>query len=877
MPTRRSGIFRQVPSLRTQLVATMVGLVVLTALAVGLNVYLALTPAIEEASLARTRAAVLELASQLRRYTQGAQYQVEALRNAGSTRGYIEATASADKSARGLPQATWQELLEELFAAQIAARPAFLQLRLIDSDGRELVRVDRVGKNAPPRVTPPDQLQDKSARAYVDETLALATGEIYVSPIDLNREFGVLEVPDKPVLRVATPVDAADGTRFGLLIVNLDMSPILQRLRDAIPQDGALYLVNADGDFLVHPDRAREFGFDRGTRHSIADEEPALARALGGRLAAPGLDGVSALMGSSTTVAAAQTLLAGSLPVVLVETRPDGTSLAFATVRRSALTSGALAAVLAALLALVVARFTARPIVAMTRAVEAREGSDKLPQTSGGEVGVLARALAHYIDHERWHGAILDNSNEAILTTTPEGRVTSLNASAERLLGLSPDDAVGSPIEALLPEGSGAPIGEMVRATASGATVKDEVELTFSAPGGAMRDVRARASPVRSASGRLLGTSVVARDVTAELAALEAFRLATEWSPAAKILVDRERRIRLVNAELERRFGYSRDELLGRPFDLLVPDSAGDHPTLVDTYFNAPKSRAMQPDKEVHGRRKDGSFFAIEVTLTPVPSREGTMVLAAIVDVSELKRALGDLQLRSAQLERSNNDLTHFAHVASHDLQEPLRAVSSFAQLLADRYRGQLDERADGYIDYIVGGARRMRTLINELLVFSRLENELGTLQSVPMDNVLQDACRALDDTIARNEAVIETKGSLPVVNGNPAQLTRLLQNLIANAIKYRRAEPPAIRISARQEGGMWCFSIIDNGIGFEGKYKESIFTMFQRLHVEGSQRGSGLGLAIAKRIVEQHGGRIWADGRPGDGATFTFTLPVSP
>ncbi|GAB5375765.1 MAG: hypothetical protein AcusKO_22270 [Acuticoccus sp.] len=860
-------------SLHAQMIAAMVGLVAITALAVGLMVYFALVPAIEDSSLTRARARVVQLALQLQNYTEGAQYEVASIGAATSVQCFFAALTTPEGHADGIDAATWRALVEGLIAAEVAAKPGVVQMRLIDLDGRELLRVE-ANQAAPPRIVAAGDLQDKAERAYVAETLSLPPGAVYVSPLDLNREFGVLEEPHRTVIRIGAPVDGPDGVRRGLVIINLDMGPALEHLRAATPQDGALYLVNTDGDFLLHPDPTRAFGFDLGQRHRINEDEPALLGGLGRDLDAIAPEGMSALVGT-TVVAAASARLAGRTPVVLIETEPDGTATATRAVRRSAFVAGSLAAVVAALLALFLARATTRPIVAMTRSVEADEGGDALPLASGGEVGVLARALARHLDREHWHGAVLDNSSEAIMTTTPHGIITGVNSSAERLFQLSASEALGRSLQSLLPSQHADAVDATLRRIAQGETVEGESEMTLGTPQSGLTDVKLRASPVRSTGGTLLGASIVARDVTEERAAVEAFRLATEWSPAGMVLIDREHRIRLVNAELERRFDYSREELLGEPLERLVPDSATRHPHLVDQFFQAPESRAMDPNREVMGRRKDGSLFPVEVRLTPVPSRDGTLVLAAIVDVSELRRALDALKDRSLELERSNNDLTHFANVASHDLQEPLRAVLSFAQLLADRYKGQLDERGDRYIEFIVGSAKRMRALIHELLVFSSLEAGERAFESIEMDKALEGAREALSGAIAESGATIEVPEPLPLVRGELANLTRLFQNLIANAIKYRRDVPPHIHIAAERQGNLWCLSVTDNGVGFENKYKESIFAMFQRLQVSGAQRGSGLGLAIAKRIVEQHGGSIWAEGRPGKGATFHFTLPA--
>ncbi len=232
-----------------------------------------------------------------------------------------------------------------------------------------------------------------------------------------------------------------------------------------------------------------------------------------------------------------------------------------------------------------------------------------------------------------------------------------------------------------------------------------------------------------------------------------------------------------------------------------------------------------------------------------------------------------NLARKAEKLTRSNRDLEHFAYVASHDLQEPLRKVTSFAELLAKRYGGQLDETATRYIDYMVDGARRMSALINHLLAFSRLNTTGREFASVDCDALLKTVLADLNEAIAEAGAVI-TRDPLPTVHGDAIQLGQVLQNIVANAVKFRGQEPPMVHITAARRDAAWEFSIQDNGIGIAPEQAERVFRMFQRLHTPGEYPGAGIGLAMCKRIVERHGGRIWIDSLPGQGATFHFTLP---
>jgi signal transduction histidine kinase len=246
-----------------------------------------------------------------------------------------------------------------------------------------------------------------------------------------------------------------------------------------------------------------------------------------------------------------------------------------------------------------------------------------------------------------------------------------------------------------------------------------------------------------------------------------------------------------------------------------------------------------------------------------------------LTEVDALEAAHQRLDEQARDLERSNRDLEQFAYVASHDLQEPLRKVSSFCQLLKRRYGGQLDERADSYIAFAVDGATRMQRLINDLLAFSRVGRLTGGLQPVDLNAVVQAAVGQLDAAREDVDAKI-TVGELPTVRGEASLLTQLLANLISNALKFRRAGVrPEVTIEARPDPDGWEISVSDNGIGVEPEYADKVFVIFQRLHSREAYAGTGIGLAMAKKIVEYHGGRIWLDPERTDGATVTFTLPA--
>jgi signal transduction histidine kinase/CHASE3 domain sensor protein len=261
----------------------------------------------------------------------------------------------------------------------------------------------------------------------------------------------------------------------------------------------------------------------------------------------------------------------------------------------------------------------------------------------------------------------------------------------------------------------------------------------------------------------------------------------------------------------------------------------------------------------------------------PIADRDGDPIAACHIarDISERKRFEDILLRQSEELKRSNAELEQFAYVASHDLQEPLRMVASYMQLLAERYQGQLDAKADKYIGYAVDGARRMQALINDLLALSRVNSRGGEFTPTDCESVIGRVLHDLDASIRTSSALVECEG-LPTVLADERQLAQLFQNLLGNALKFRAAEAPRVRLHAEQQQELWLFSVQDNGIGIDPQHADKIFILFQRLHSRQQYDGTGIGLAICKKIVERHGGRIWVESEPGKGSIFKFTLPVT-
>ena len=280
---------------------------------------------------------------------------------------------------------------------------------------------------------------------------------------------------------------------------------------------------------------------------------------------------------------------------------------------------------------------------------------------------------------------------------------------------------------------------------------------------------------------------------------------------------------------------------------------------------------------EIRIRKKDGEIvwlasFAQCFTDQHLPAYH--RIYGACRDITERKHAEQALVKKSEDLARSNADLAQFAYVASHDLQEPLRTITRFVQLLEKRYQGKLDQDADEFIGFIVGGTKRMQQIINDLLAYSRVNTRREPPNIVKIDDEIQRAMQNINYVLEESGGTI-IYGEMPSIIADESQMTQLFQNMIGNALKFRGEEAPRVEISAVRKGDDWIFSVRDNGIGIDPQYKDRIFEIFQRLHTCEEYPGTGIGLAIAKKIVERHQGHIWVDSQPGKGSTFNFTLPV--
>jgi PAS domain S-box-containing protein len=494
----------------------------------------------------------------------------------------------------------------------------------------------------------------------------------------------------------------------------------------------------------------------------------------------------------------------------------------------------------------------------------------------------ISRDLSESKEPGAKYRGLLEAAPDAMVVVNQAGEIVLLNVQAEKQFGYRRDELVGQKVKSIIPEGFAERLiadGTRTAAEALAQQIGTGIELIGRRRDGSEFPIEIMLSPLESAEGILVTAAIrdisVRKEAEEHLAQMEGrYRGLLEAAPDAMVVVNQAGEIVLLNVQAEKQFGYRRDELVGQKVKNIIPEGFAER-LVADALRSVEDALAQQIGTgiELTARRKDGSEFPIELMLSPLESAEGILVTVAIRNIATRKNTEANLLKKVEELNRSNEELGQFAYIASHDLQEPLRMVASYTQLLSRRYKGKLDADADEFIAFAVDGASRMQRLIQDLLIYSRVGTKGRDLLRTSSEEAFQQALINLRGSIETSGALV-THGPLPTVLADETQLVQLFQNLIGNAIKYQKPGVPKVHVSAaRNSDKKWIFSVKDNGLGIHPQYFERIFGMFQRLHKREEFEGTGIGLAICKKIVERHGGIISVESQLGQGSDFRFAL----
>jgi PAS domain S-box-containing protein len=520
------------------------------------------------------------------------------------------------------------------------------------------------------------------------------------------------------------------------------------------------------------------------------------------------------------------------------------------------------------------------PIELMLSPLQSAEGT--LVTAAIRNISVRKAAETHLSQMEGRYRGLLEAAPDAMVVVNQGGEIVLLNVQAEKQFGYRRDELLGQKVTNIIPVGFAERlIADDLRSTedALAQQIGTGIELIGLRKDGGEFPIEIMLSPLESVEGTLVTAAVrnisVRKAAETHLSQMEGrYRGLLEAAPDAMVVVNQAGEIVLLNVQAEKQFGYRRDELLGQQVTNIIPVGFAER-LIADDLRSAEDASAQQIGTgiELIARRKDGGEFPIELMLSPLRNAEGILITAAIRDISVREKAAVVLMQKVEELNRSNEELGQFAYIASHDLQEPLRMVASYTQLLSRRYKGKLDAEADEFIAFAVDGASRMQRLIQDLLTYSRVATKGRALHKTSSEDALEHALVNLRGSIEGSGALV-THDPLPTVLADEMQLTQLFQNLVGNAIKYQKSGIPHVHVAATMNGDKrWTFAVKDDGIGIDAQYFERIFGMFQRLHKREEFSGTGIGLAICKKIVERHGGNISVESSVGNGTTFRFTL----
>ena len=881
--------------LSTRLMLAMVALVLLSATIIGVWTYRNVEATVMPRALAGIQARARLLALDLEASVRSARADVLGFRSAVAVDGIVRASLAGGADPNGTTVAQWRDRLAQRFVAELAAKPDYTQFRIIGvaDGGREILRVNHSGPSGAIRIAPESELLQRGDRGYFQRALRLAPNEVDISPVELNLSEDRPGAERLPVLRAAAPIYGPDGKPFGAVIINVGLGEIFKRLRNA-GEAGIVYLVNERGDYLIHPDVSREFGFEFGKPQRLQDDFPSLADVLTATPDEPRV--VRDRAGTQFGVAPVSVRLAQGPVVTVVLAWPYQRVLAPAfAVRNTILLAGIFTVVLALALAILLARSIAQPLEEMTTAVEAfgRGEPHSVPVEAGGEIGALSRAFAKMASDVREKGIALDKetderrhlfetSLDLILIVDREGKFIRVSPSVETILGLRPEDMIGhSGTDFIYPEDLDNTRNEM-RAARRGKQMR-YFDCRYVHKDG--RVVPLQWAGVWSEPMQL--HFFIGRDMTerkkAEDALLEGERTARgiiDTALDAFVQMDESGVITDWNPYAETLFGWKRAEAIGRKLaDAIVPPAHRDaHAAGLARFLRTGEGAILGKRFEIDAQARDGRIFRVELAVTALHRRGGYIFNAFIRDLTD--KIAADTQLRQAQKMDAIGQLTGGV---AHDFNNILTVITGTIEIIADGVAN--DPQLAAVAKMIDEAASRGSELTQQLLAFARRQPLQPRM--IDINLLITETARLLRPTLGEQieiEAMLEDDAWTAMAD--PSQLTTALLNLAVNARDamphggkltlesgnivldeaYAQANPDA------KPGAYVLVAVSDTGSGIPAELIDKVFEPFFTTKDIG--KGTGLGLSMVYGFVKQSDGHIKVYSEEGHGTTIKIYLP---
>ncbi len=789
----------------------------------------------------------------------------------------------------------WKRRMERNSEDILNVNPSLFQVRLIGvaDGGREIIRLDRIGEKIVTVAS--EKLQQKGGRYYFTESLKLKPGGIYFSSVDLNVEYGKVSIPHTPTIRISTPLFDPQGQYFGFVIINADVSKMLERYAESMgsqQQQQQVYLLGDKNQFLVHPERKRLYGSDLGSDFGLEDQFPDLAGSIRTWLTnRPEESRVRTFRRETSLLTVIRSDMNDSHYFLgIVETPLE--------LIESEVMKGLWPSILITLLlalggiipAAVMARITVRPLMRLTDALRhMSEGKWEDPEAltlisiRKDEIGTLGSSFLEMqsmlrlreeaiVDGRARIQAMVDASPNAVITIDRQGIIESVNAQTLAMFGYQEADLIGSNVSMLMPSPHRENHDGYLRHHL------ETGEKRVMGIGRELSAVRRDGShfPIYLAVNRFVHHGEVMfagtiMDISEQRLLKDTLASSTEIKRIMEstndlfIATDDAYRISYINQRAAEALDIDHERINGASLLDEIPEFA-------ESSFKG-ELKSLSKGKEIHTELQLASpagWFLISCFSI------GKSYYWQLVDITPLKQQQLMLEEQKLKLEQSNRELNDFAFVASHDLQEPLRKIQAFSDRLINKYSTNLDARGQDYLQRMNRAAYRMSELIQALLLLSRISSQQGELESIELNKLVNEVLDTLDEAIKEKHASVSVE-TLPVIVADPVQIRQMLQNLISNALKFHHPDrAPEIAVFAREPDSSRIELVVeDNGIGIEAGFADKVFEPFERLHSHKQFSGTGMGLSICRRIAERHGGTIRIDSVEGQlGIRFVVVLP---